>query len=312
MRDACEAMSDRGAEGSDDEHVSAATPPSVNYHLWEPCNMRCRFCFATFRDVVTSVLPEGHLPRGDAERLVAALAPYFEKITFAGGEPTLCPWLGDLIRLAARHGMTTMLVTNGSLLDEASLDALAPDLHWLALSVDSPSPATHRRLGRAVRGRTLDADHHVRLAEHARRAGVRVKLNTVVTALNAGEDLRALVTAVRPERWKILRVLPVEDQNGGRVEPLLCTDEAFRAFVERHRGLGDEGIGGVVAEDNEDMRGSYAMIDPAGRFFDNTAGRHRYSAPILSAGVPHAWSEVRFSRDRFERRGGAYDFRRAR
>lgn len=25
--------------------------PSVNYHIWEPCNMRCRFCFATFQDV---------------------------------------------------------------------------------------------------------------------------------------------------------------------------------------------------------------------------------------------------------------------
>ena len=22
--------------------------PTVNYHLWKPCNMRCGFCFATF------------------------------------------------------------------------------------------------------------------------------------------------------------------------------------------------------------------------------------------------------------------------
>ena len=32
-------------------------PPSVNFHLWEPCNMRCRFCFATFQDVKQTVLP---------------------------------------------------------------------------------------------------------------------------------------------------------------------------------------------------------------------------------------------------------------
>lgn len=30
-------------------------PVSVNFHLYKPCNYRCRFCFATFRDV------DGHL-----------------------------------------------------------------------------------------------------------------------------------------------------------------------------------------------------------------------------------------------------------
>ena len=25
--------------------------PTVNYHLWKPCNMRCEFCFATFEDI---------------------------------------------------------------------------------------------------------------------------------------------------------------------------------------------------------------------------------------------------------------------
>ena len=73
----------------------APLPPSVNFHLWEPCNMRCRFCFATFQDVRQSVLPKGHLPREDALRVTEALAEHFEKITFAGGEPLLCPWLPD-------------------------------------------------------------------------------------------------------------------------------------------------------------------------------------------------------------------------
>ena len=36
--------------------------PSINYHIWKPCNMSCRFCFATFQDV-ESVLPKGHLRR---------------------------------------------------------------------------------------------------------------------------------------------------------------------------------------------------------------------------------------------------------
>ena len=72
--------------------------PSVNFHLWEPCNMKCKYCFATFKDVKQSILPKGHLPKAEAIEIVKELAEYgFKKITFAGGEPTLCKWLPDLI-----------------------------------------------------------------------------------------------------------------------------------------------------------------------------------------------------------------------
>ena len=68
--------------------------PSVNFHLWKPCNMKCRFCFATFQDIGQEALPKGHLPREDSLAVVEALATAgFNKINFAGGEPTLCPWL---------------------------------------------------------------------------------------------------------------------------------------------------------------------------------------------------------------------------
>jgi len=282
-------------------------PPSVNYHLWQPCNMRCRFCFATFEDVRRE-LPKGHLPRELSLVLVRLLANHFEKITFAGGEPLLCPWLPELVRAAHEEGATTMLVTNGSQLSPAVLTALAGQLDWVALSVDSASEQTHARLGRAVGGRRpLTVREYEERVEHLRAAGVRVKLNTVVTSLNAGEDLTPLVRRLRPERWKVLRVLPVEGQNDGRVEPLLCTQEDFEAFVARHRHLEAEGVVTAV-EDNEDMRGSYAMVDPAGRFFESTRGAHHYSAPLLEAGLEAAWAQVSFSLERFERRGGRYDF----
>jgi radical S-adenosyl methionine domain-containing protein 2 len=283
-------------------------PPSVNFHLWEPCNMRCRFCFATFQDVRADVLPSGHLPREEALRVVELLATHFQKITFAGGEPLLCGWLPELIRVAKARGVTTMLVTNGSRLRPELLSQLQGDLDWVTLSIDSASPETNVKLGRAVQGRqALTEEEYLALGTRIREAGIRLKVNTVVTSLNAAEDLSALMRGLRPERWKLLRVLPVEGQNSGKVEPLLCSAEAFRSFVERHRGLEAEGLT-LVPEDNTDMRGSYAMVDPAGRFFDNAGGGHRYSEPLLSVGLSAAWSQVQFSMERFEQRGGRYDF----
>lgn len=287
--------------------VPQELPPSVNFHLWEPCNMRCRFCFATFADVRAEVLPRGHLPRQDALQLVKLLARHFRKLTFAGGEPLLCKWLPELVRAAKENGATTMLVTNGSQLTPERLQQFEGVLDWVTLSIDSPFPETLMALGRSVKGKALSADTYLALADRIRKAGIRFKVNTVVTSLNAREDHSDFLLALRPERWKLLRVLPVEGQNSGKVEPLLCTAADFHAFVERHQGLSAHGIT-LVPEDNEDMRGSYAMVDPAGRFFDNAGGGHHYSEPILECGIQAAWSQVRFSMPRFEQRGGRYDF----
>ena len=118
-----------------------------------------------------------------------------------------------------------------------------------------------------------------------------------------------LVRAVQPDRWKVFRVLPIAGQNDGRVEPLLITGDQFREFIARHAHLADEGIP-PVPEDNEDMTGSYVMIDPMGRFFDNVDGRFVYSRPILEYGVEEAFASVRWERQRLIARGGIYEWRR--
>ena len=103
------------------------------------------------------------------------------------------------------------------------------------------------------------------------------------------------------------QVLPVEGQNDGSVEDLLITAEHFAAWVERHGPLAEEGLA-PVPESNELMRGSYAMIDPQGRFFSNVSGRQKYSPAILEAGVHEAWAATEFLAERFEGRGGRYDW----
>jgi radical S-adenosyl methionine domain-containing protein 2 len=269
--------------------------------------MRCRYCFATFRDVA------GVLGRAERLELIRRLAAAgFEKITFAGGEPTLSRDLPALVREAKAAGMTTMVVTNGTRLHRADW-VFGPrrPLDWVALSIDSVDPLVHRALGRAERGTApLSPERYIRLCTRLREAGVRLKINTVVSALNVGEDLTAFIRALRPERWKVLRVLPVRGQNDGRVEPLEVTAEDFRAFVARHRPLESEGIA-VVGEDHEDIVGGYAMIDPLGRFFDDTKREHTYSAPILDVGVDAAFAGVTFSHARFVQRGGVYQWQPA-
>lgn len=278
-------------------------PPSANFHLWEPCNMRCLGCFAQFKDVRQSILPRGHLPREQALAVTRILAHAFEKVTFVGGEPTLCPWWEELVAAAKALGAVTMLVSNGSRLDEACLSRLRGTLDWITLSIDSVEDTTHVRLGRAVNGQAIPSARYVEILDRARELGYRVKINTVVSRLNAHQDFGPLIDRIKPERWKVFQVLPVAGQNDTTVGPLLIDGPSFDAFIDRHAAHDP------VAEGNEVMRGSYAMVDPAGRFFDSASGGHQYSAPILEVGLDAAWREVSFDAVAFEARNGRYDWR---
>ena len=42
-----------------------------------------------------------------------------------------------------------------------------------------------------------------------------MKLNTVVCKANLDDDMSALVMELKPERWKIFEVLPVEGKTTG-------------------------------------------------------------------------------------------------
>ena len=284
--------------------------PSVNFHLWEPCNMRCKFCFAGFLDVKRDILPKGHLNREDCVRVVEALADVgFAKINFAGGEPTLCPWLGELLRTAKARGLATSIVTNGTRIDPERLNGVKDDLDWIALSVDTVDPAKLTATGRITPRGPMSERDYLKIADDIREGGFGLKINTVVTSVNRDEDFTGFILRARPARWKILQVLPVADQNGGAVDEFLISKRRFDEYVERSRIVEKHGIA-VVPEDNAMMTGSYAMVDPAGRFFDNMAGRHAYSRPILEAGAREAMSDVSIDADRFSQRGGLYDWSR--
>lgn len=279
-------------------------PPAVNFHLWKPCNLRCTFCVATFDDDPGLQGIRGGVPETDACKLIEALrVAGVQKLTLVGGEPTLCPYLPAILRRARELGFVNSIVTNGRFLPRV-LDAAPGCLDWVGLSVDSADEATQSALGRGNGHHVAESVTHF---QHLHRLGIRVKLNTVVTALNWREDLREFVLAVRPERLKIFQILRVDGQNSGKVEPLLISPDQFKSFVDRHRSLEAQGVS-IAAETNEDMTGSYAMIDPLGRFFSNAGGRHHYSPPILEVGVQQAFDAVAFDTKRFLGRGGLYEW----
>jgi radical S-adenosyl methionine domain-containing protein 2 len=284
-------------------------PLAVNWHFWPWCNYGCKFCFARFEDIPRA----DRLPKEIAitvpEMLAAAGA---DKITFVGGEPTLCPYLGDLLAASKDVGLTTCIVSNATGLTEEFLDGWGHLIDWVGLSIDASNDEIHAEIGRGMRGDLArQRSHHLELAKQVwascTQRGIRMKLNTVVCKANLEDDMSALVMELKPERWKIFEVLPVEGQNDGEVDDMLLEEDEFNSWVERHKWVADEGIQ-FVPESNELMRGSYAMLDALGRFYSNTEGGHTYGPSILDVGVMRAWEENCFLEDRFHDRGGIYEW----
>lgn len=285
-----------------------APPECVNWYLTFVCNYHCRFCFFTANGYEgLRPLPSGlFLPLDSARTLLERLRDAgTKKVTFVGGEPTLVPALPALVEWTYELGMTPMIVSNGTGLSDTLLDKLVPCLTdpvrpgAIKLSLDSGREDVERTLGRG-RGNHLARLKERTYAIHAR--GILLMVNIVVTAKTWEEDLHGLIRELQPiARLKILQVLRIEGQNDQVWDSLKVSPQQFKAFTEKHADLG------AVAEDNEAMTESYVMVDPLGRFFQNTGGEHHYSSPILGAGVIDALADVGWDHEKYIARGGRYE-----
>jgi radical S-adenosyl methionine domain-containing protein 2 len=121
---------------------------TASFHIVKPCNMKCKFCYATFDDMKVV----NQLPKDDAYVILRKLKEAgIKKITFAGGEPLLYRNLGDVIGYAHEIGLTTSIITNGYLLDSDFLKKMVGKLDWIGVSIDSVNLDTNEKIGRVSR-----------------------------------------------------------------------------------------------------------------------------------------------------------------
>src|SRR6266545_7207698 len=147
------------------ESTGRVLPATINIHLTRNCNFGCRYCYAEFKETGSSrIRREQMLAILDAiakARISAGVDP--RKVNFAGGEPFLHPDLCEFIAGSKNLGLKTSIVSNGSLLNDAVVSRLSGHLDILALSIDSLSSETNRRIGRCGRSEPPNVDQYQRI-----------------------------------------------------------------------------------------------------------------------------------------------------
>lgn len=161
--------------------------PDLNYLFWEAtlrCNLRCGHCGSSCE----GSSPFRELETGEILRILDTIAEDFDAsrifVSVTGGEPLLRHDLFEVVARMTRLGMTSCIVTNGTLLSsDAAARLLEAGMRVASISVDGDEARHEAVRGRGTYRRTLEA------LTRAREAGF--------------DDVEA-ITCVRPENLELL------------------------------------------------------------------------------------------------------------
>ena len=128
----------------------------------------------------------------------------------------------------------------------------------IGISVDGITKEDNLLIGRSdIIGKTLTNERLLKLSKVIHNAGMKLKINTVANAINYKSDFTQLITQLKPERWKILRMTSFAGIND-KEDNLSISNEKFNYFVNKHLPLSP------VIEDNKDIIHAYIVINPLG------------------------------------------------
>lgn len=242
---------------------------SANIHITDRCNYHCVFCYSRSASPSAELTPEQW-----EVKIVDLRDKGLTKINVAGGEPLLYPRLPEVIRRIKAAGMTSSVVTNGSLVTEDFFVQTQGCLDWIGLSLDSVSEETEIRLGRTC-GRLAHLDNLRNAVRLARKYRVKVKLNITVTKLSLDDDFSNLIRELRPDRVKFMQVTEVKGMNESGYAAYGITSEEFEGFRARHASIELKNGASPVFETEQLVAGTYLMLNAEGRIRMN-AGAYEY------------------------------------
>lgn len=138
------------------------------------CNAQCSMCN------ITDVLNDRHMPDiplEKIERLLDDVKRYRPSIILFGGEPFVRKDIVDIVKAVKKRGLTVGMFTNGTLLDQKTVDALISEkLDFIAFSLQGSSqvhdkilsvPGAYDKMVSAIRFFTERSKRHTKVVIHA-------------------------------------------------------------------------------------------------------------------------------------------------
>ena len=275
-------------------------PNIINFHITDACNYTCRYYFADFK--------MKDLPFADAKKVIDAIETYFQeneiedgRINIAGGEPLMYRRLDDIIDYIVEKNIKVSIITNGALLTEERIAAWSGKVAMIGISVDSIEAAANMRIGRCDScNNHHELGHLIKMSEAIHKAGIKLKINTVVSKANLDEDMLSVYEALKPDRLKLIYIHVVHNVNEWpETMELIPTVGEYNEFVEKNRY---EENCELVLERPMEMQNSYFMINPHGEVYINAFGLEKKYGNSIYEPLSEIFSRLPFDMKKFDLR----------
>ena len=196
----------------------------IQLHPSLRCNLRCAHCYSSSSPDSTPALSVESIE----QMLAEAAEEDFNAISVSGGEPLIYPALPQLLQSATAMGFSATVTTNGIPLNARRVDAIAPFVSLIAISLDG-APASHDKM----RGMVGAFDRMRERLPLLRDAGIPFGFIFTLTLHNLHELAEVADFAVA-EGACLLQVHPLEAAGRARESGLHPPDdlELSYAFLE--------------------------------------------------------------------------------
>ena len=284
---------------------------TVNIHFVRCCNYHCKFCFHRGCEDNTT------LSNGEWENVIDNISrsPLVKRINFAGGEPFMVPGLAKrLIKCAKQKGLETSVITNASMFSNKIFNDIKDDLDMIGISEESGCDEVNYKIGRCSRVHSDKEPTHLesvrRVANLCKLNHVYLKLNTVICRENLHDDsIFNLVNEIQPQRWKVFRVLKIDNENGVDKDERtpytgFITDDEWNNWKKECQ---EKCSITPKFENNDDMLTSYLMVDEAGYLLDSSSGSKIRRKCLLNSEFSEIMKNVGFDEEKFISRGGNFN-----
>lgn len=279
----------------------------INWHITEACNYECFYCFAKWQKKNQKELLHSKEKVRKLMHEISLLPAILNvkngtaftgiRLNLVGGETFLYKQqVLNIIQEARKHGFELSAITNGSSLDQDLITVIATQFSTIGFSIDSLSDKSNLEIGRSFKNTPIKKDEILKYINEIRSISpnIDIKINSVINQINKDEDLTDFIKGVSPSKWKVFKMLPVLTNQH------MIDDYEFYNFLKKH----DELQHIISSENNDEMTHSYLMIDPIGRFFQNssTSFGYEYSSEIVTIGISNALEEIVFNVNKFLKR----------
>lgn len=272
---------------------------TINWHIIQKCNYKCYYCFAKYDNYKKK---EVHYSKKEIEILLNKVYAAFKskykdsdlRLNIAGGEPTLSKNLDFVIQTAFSIGFRVSIITNSSILTTKFIRENAKYISMLAITIDSLDTEINHKIGRFSKNKSLEFSKIFKNIELLRiiNKDLKIKINTVVNKYNYGEYIGDFISLVKPDKWKVFQALSINTNE------IHCSKEQYMIFLQNHKNQNLD----VFSESNDEMTDSYIMIDPYGRFYQNTNSTYTYSKSILEICTSEITNHVNVNFDKYNNR----------